>query len=542
MVHRGRADTFQEARRKVAPWLAPFLTMFAWFWVTAHWFPLREGRDMNTYFLCFRDLLQIEPEFPLLMLFRTPLTPLFYGTCFEYLEETGIELVLALLYAVSMTSVFAVVRKFSVVCAWLFNALAGVNLWLFRWFNAVGSETLQIVLLCLWFAFSFFAMRSLRVRTWVGVGAIVFLLVVNRPGNQTFVLCFLLPFCIAGAPVARRFLLSATFLITYGVAYLAFSSLNYLRYGEFCLAALGDAHLPFYRLFVQEHVISPDNGPASLSLAGFVAEKLLTDPVYQRHEITQELFFRCSTQRMFNSLIYAFQKEGSAGDLSILRKAGLESIWSDPTGSLLRYLEHLLIVFDHHDRRPFNISNLRDLSRAFVRERDKHYARLAARGIDQPTEGDLLPARPLFAAREQRSKENWFGLQRAVKEWKPPPSPPLDPTADALYDLSRKLIPNYYWFLGAAVGLFFASWAGPIDLRIPLLTAIALTSLLVTLFGSVQWEFRYPFDPIFTAFTLYAGWSLKGILRARRMAWLFQRCSTAWRKFSAFLGRREVVR
>jgi hypothetical protein len=133
----------------------------------------------------------------------------------------------------------------------------------------------------------------------------------------------------------------------------------------------------------------------------------------------------------------------------------------------LRYLEHLLIVFDYHDRRPFNISNLRDLSRAFVRERDKHYARLAARGIDQPTEGDLLPARPLFAAREQRSKENWFGLQRAVKEWKPPPSPPLDPTADALYDLSRKLIPNYYWFLGAAVGLFFASWAGPIDLRIP---------------------------------------------------------------------------
>ena len=76
---------------------------------------------MNTYFLCFRDLLQIEPEFPLLMLFRTPLTPLFYGTCFEYLEETGIELVLALLYAVSMTSVFAVVRKFSVVCGLAFQ-------------------------------------------------------------------------------------------------------------------------------------------------------------------------------------------------------------------------------------------------------------------------------------------------------------------------------------------------------------------------------------------------------------------------------------
>jgi hypothetical protein len=135
--------------RKLSPWLAPFLTMFAWYWVVARWFPLREGRDMMTYFLCFRDLLQIEPEFPLLMLFRPPLTPIFYGTCFQFLDATGIEFVVALLYAGSITSVFAVVREFSTFGAWTLNALLGVNLWLFRWFNSVGSETLQTVLLCL---------------------------------------------------------------------------------------------------------------------------------------------------------------------------------------------------------------------------------------------------------------------------------------------------------------------------------------------------------------------------------------------------------
>jgi hypothetical protein len=144
--------------------------MFVWFWVVARWFPLREGRDMMNYFLCFRDMLQIEPEFPLLMLFRTPLTPLFYGTCFEFLEVTGIELVLALLYAGSIIFVFAVVREFSIFGAWTLNALLGVNLWLFRWFNAVGSETLQTVLLCLWFSFTFFAMRSAKLLVWVGVG------------------------------------------------------------------------------------------------------------------------------------------------------------------------------------------------------------------------------------------------------------------------------------------------------------------------------------------------------------------------------------
>ena len=180
-------------------------------------------------------------------------------------------------------------------------------------------------------------MRSATLRAWTGVAAIVFLLVLNRPGNQTFALCFVLPLFITSVSTKRRLALSGAFLITYAAAHLAFSSLNYLRYGEFCVAKLGNAHLPFYRLFVQEHLISPGNGPASGRLASFVAEKVLTNPVYRDYEITLDVFFRCSTQRMFNSLIYAFQKDGSASDFAILRNAGMESIRQDLKGSLLRY-------------------------------------------------------------------------------------------------------------------------------------------------------------------------------------------------------------
>lgn len=516
--------------------------MFAWFWVVAHWFPLREGRDMATYFLCFRDLLQIEPEFPLLMLFRPPLTPLFYGTCFQFLDPTGIEVVVALLYAGSITLVFVVVREFSVVGAWALNALLGVNLWLFRWFNSVGSETLQTVLLCLWFCFAFFAMRAATPRAWMGVALVVFLLVLNRPGNQTFALCFVLPLFIAGVSTRRRLALSGSFLITYTAAHLAFCSLNYLRYGEFCVAKLGDAHLPFYRLFVQEHLISPSNGPASERLASFVAEKVLTNPIYQEHEITLDVFFRCSTQRMFNSLIYAFQEDGSANDFAMLRDAGMESIRRDLKGSFLRYSEHLITVFDYRDRKPFSISNLRDLSRAFVREREQHYARYAAKGLPLPTEGDLLPSMPLFAAREGRQDQNWLGWQRVVREWKLRPSPAANPAAETLYGISRKLIPNYNWLLFGALCLLFASLTGPIDLRVPLLSAIALISLLVTLFGSVQWEFRYPFDPIFTAFTVHAFSCLLASLRKSRMALLSERISSLLRRLRAGFRRFKLAR
>ena len=124
-----------------------------------------------------------------------------------------------------------------------------------------------------------------------------------------------------------------------------------------------------------------------------------------------------------------------------------------------------------------------------MRERTEHYSRYTEKGLPLPTEGDLLPSMPLFAAHEGRRDENWFGLQRTVKEWKLAPAASSSPAAEMLYEISRKLIPNYCWFFFGALCLFFASLTGPIDLRVPLLTAIALVSLLVTLFGSVQWEF-----------------------------------------------------
>ena len=285
--------------------------MVAWFWLLALFFPLRAGRDMTTYFLWFRDLFAIEPEFPLLMLFRTPLTPLFYGTCFQIFGEGGIEVILSLAYAASITAVFAVLREFSLVLAWALNVLVALNLWLFWSFNSVGSETLQTVLLCFWFSFTFFAMGSSRVGAWAGSAVLASLLVLNRPGNQTFLLCFLLPFLPANVALARRFLNAGVFLTIYAAVYLAMCSFNYFRYGEFCFAKLGDAHLPFYRLFVQERVISPENGPASRQLADFVEAKILSTPVYLQHEITSDIFFRCSTQRMFNSLIYTVQKEAA---------------------------------------------------------------------------------------------------------------------------------------------------------------------------------------------------------------------------------------
>ena len=500
--------------------------MIAWYWVLSFWFPLRAGRDFITWFLYFRDILRVEPESTLLMLYRTPLTPLFYGAGFQFVGQFGIECVLSVLYGLSAGAIFLVMRKFGRVAAWLTLLLAALNLWIFNWYNAVGSETLQTVLLCLWFSLAFFAMRSLHVRLWAVLALVVFLMVLNRPANQTFALCGLLPLLIPQGTWKRRFLLCGCFVGIYAAAHVGYASLNSVRFGQFCIAKLGNAHLPFYRLFVQEHVISPDNGPASARLAQFVESRVLSDPVFQEHEITRDIFFTYSSQRMFNSLIFALQREGAvdgefslAQDYVILKKAAMESLLNDPRGSACRYFEQLLNVFNYKHHGPFRwkigkksrkleVSNLRDLGNKWKKRLQEQLELYARKGIPIPNEGDFLPARAVYFCPENGNKSNWLGIPFEAHPWDLRPVTSPNPAADQLLRISEHFIPDYRWFLASFFCFSLSVVFGQRDFRIPLLTCIAMVSLLASLFASVQWEFRCPFDFILTAFFVFGFCSL----------------------------------
>jgi hypothetical protein len=82
-----------------------FVVMLAWFWLLALLFPLRAGRDMMTYFLWFRDVFAVHPEFPLLMLFPTFLTPLF-------LANDPLDPIFTAFTLFAASGLFAWVRKF----------------------------------------------------------------------------------------------------------------------------------------------------------------------------------------------------------------------------------------------------------------------------------------------------------------------------------------------------------------------------------------------------------------------------------------------
>ena len=90
------------------------------------------------------------------------------------------------------------------------------------------------------------------------------------PGYQVLVVFALVP--LAGAAPWRTRLPRPS-LSCVGVVVVVLGSwaaLNGLRYDDYALARGGGAFFPFYRAFVSDRIVSPDNGPASRELADTV--------------------------------------------------------------------------------------------------------------------------------------------------------------------------------------------------------------------------------------------------------------------------------
>lgn len=165
--------------------------------------PFSEGRDVGTYFLYWQGLFQSNPPYPLLMLFRTPFTPAFFGIAYEFFGKLGAQVFLCAGFVGVCVLVFSVLRSYALWVGWLGVALVLANIQLFEVFNSVASEGPQTILIVAWAWVAFRAMVSGSIRTALALGLLTFLLVMNRPANQLLIAaCFipLLSFLVAQSP------------------------------------------------------------------------------------------------------------------------------------------------------------------------------------------------------------------------------------------------------------------------------------------------------------------------------------------------------
>src|SRR5262249_30879805 len=112
---------------------------------------------------------------------------------------------------------------------------------------------------------------------------------------------------------------------------LAWAVLNGVRYGDYSLARGGNAVIPFYRAFISDRIVPPDNGPASRRLAEAIRLHLLTRNPYKAYHVTGPEVFSSGSFRIHEDLyLLSDQVFGWDTNYSILRKAGIEAVKKHP--------------------------------------------------------------------------------------------------------------------------------------------------------------------------------------------------------------------
>jgi hypothetical protein len=111
----------------------------------------------------------------------------------------------------------------------------------------------------------------------VGLGVAV--LAFARPGNAVLLAFVVFPLVVRGT-WRKKLSWAAVFVAAAVLPLSAWSVHNGVRFGEYTLARGGNAILPFYRAFIVDKIVSPENGTASRRLARAVDEHLLTREPY----------------------------------------------------------------------------------------------------------------------------------------------------------------------------------------------------------------------------------------------------------------------
>ena len=322
-----RLEVLASSRRGAA--LLFFLGLAVYALRAVAW-PLKSGRDLDEYLYAYVQLFDHDVLLPWSMLFRTPATPVLVGGALDAFGGVLAEPLAAVLFAASAVAWAAAARTFGPRAA---LAVALALLVYPGWgamFHELSSETTFAA------AFSLFAWLFTRaaalpsVGRFALVGGSVALLALVRPGNAVLLALAFFPFVLAGTR-RDRIRWAAALALAAAAPLVAWSVHNGVRFDTWALARGGNAIIPFYRAFITDHIVAPQNGDASRRLAAAMQRDLLTREPYRSYGVTLDQLFRQGSFRVHEDLyILSDQVFGWDSDYEVLREAGVEGVRAHP--------------------------------------------------------------------------------------------------------------------------------------------------------------------------------------------------------------------
>lgn len=482
--------------------------------------PLAGGRDSGNYLGYYLELPR--PVHPELMLVRTPVAPLLFGSLLDLGGSVLAEVGLGLLFAASVAAIAAVAasisRRLAIVSAIAVLAYPSTGALL----HQVSSDSVTAV------GAALLALASVRVAArpstarFALLGVLVVVLVLVRPVNQVLLVLVLLPLLTPAASLRLRLEGAGAFLLTAVGLLLLWSSFNYLRYDDFTVARTGAAQMPLARAFVAEGIVSPRNGPVSRGLGRLVRTYLLSQEPYRSYGITEEQFYKPGNRRMYFDLLYVSnQAWGWHSDYAKLRRVGIEAVkahWRLYLRSVATtVVDELTIPYEMRSvRRPQPASGPAEPPPTIV---------VNGRRLPKPTEGEAIPgerlhwllatpdnriwtdwsdvANPVVRYRDPEDRATAEAMSRRLREWQRqlPNRDGVDAVSRALNGVNGKLPPMLFWLLAGLPAIML--WRLAEIRALLVVTAGVLLVVVVTALGQpTTLELSLPFQPLFVLFGL----------------------------------------
>jgi hypothetical protein len=490
-----------------------FLLALAVYAFRAIAWPLVVGRDLDEYLYGYIQFFDWHPLLPWPMLFRTPVPGILDGAALDVANGFFAEPVMAVLFAGSVVAWAAAARAYGARAALLVAVALLIYPAYGLMFHELSSEPVFCAGFALWALLVVRAAERPSVRRFVWVGLGLALIALIRPGNALLLAFVVFPFVLPGSWRARLAWAGA-FLAAAIVPLAAWAILNGVRFGDYTLARGGNGVIPFYRAFIKDKIVSPDNGPASRKLADAVQRHLLTRQPYRGYGVTLHQVFSSGSFRIHEDLyLLSDQVFGWKSNYSIERKAGIEAVKKHPGKYFRGVGSTIWQQLSESYFRPLPSTELGH-SEAIIEVRGR---RLPAPTENQPIPGGQVVwiSRPDHDIRQVWTSPNDFHLAfRTAQERRRFDA--IDRELRSLFgnlpdrkgnrQLALRLNQLSRWFprsiIWIAVGLIALAWRRPRGART--LIALALAALFVVVFNALglfaDRRFALPVAPAFVLF------------------------------------------
>lgn len=469
--------------------------------------PPSPGRDFTTYVLYYVGFWQSAPSFPMVMLFRTPVVPLLIGGLTELGGAWLVSVALGLAYATAVSATYLIGAFWNRQTGWL-SALALLAYPSYAaFFHEIASDAVFASLFLAWIAAVVWTSAAPTPRRYAWHAVAVCLLILTRPIGQCFLAFAFFPWIVPGVSHRLRAQCAASFAITAAVILLVWSAHNAVRYGDFTIARGGKSIVPFYRAFLVEKIVRPENGPASLALAEAVRNDVLNREPYISYHIDQQRLFASGSERVWSDLFALSDRRwGWKAAYAPLQAVGLEAVRAHP----LAYVQGVA----HDLGAMLTLIGYASAATAAPHAAVVEPSRASENVSPVPAMGDIIPQSSVWwlastpdghePVLDEASNTRVLRISSLLT-----PKAGSVRVADGLNKAGRLFPPMILWLLVGALG----TWGIPGFARRVLFAVLAMSgiALLATVLGeSLVYQYRMPFDPLCLVFGV-AGFVRRGL-------------------------------